>query len=166
DAALCEGFAATSAAGVQRLLPGPTGERNVYRLEGRHAVLCLADDEHDRLAQLAAVLAVGSRALWPDSPETRALHAALPTEVRPVIGFAPDWRAAAGPDFDAVLHHGSPDALRAVGEALAARPGAIVGAQGLAPGDTAIVLDRLLLERSLSVNTAAAGGNAHLMTLG
>ena len=56
--------------------------------------------------------------------------------------------------------------MRAVCEALAARPGAIVGVQGLAPGDAAIVLDRLLLERSLSINTAAAGGNAHLMTIG
>jgi RHH-type proline utilization regulon transcriptional repressor/proline dehydrogenase/delta 1-pyrroline-5-carboxylate dehydrogenase len=168
DAALCERFAAASVAGMQRVLPGPTGERNVYRLDGRHAVLCLVDDEDedDRLAQLAAVLAVGSRALWPESPEARALHAALPAEVQQQIAFTPDWRGSDAAAFDAVLHHGSPDALRAVGEAVAARPGAIVGVQGLAPGETAIVLDRLLLERSLSVNTAAAGGNAHLMTIG
>jgi RHH-type proline utilization regulon transcriptional repressor/proline dehydrogenase/delta 1-pyrroline-5-carboxylate dehydrogenase len=38
--------------------------------------------------------------------------------------------------------------------------------QGLAPGETAIALESLLLERSLSVNTAAAGGNASLMTIG
>ncbi|PZQ58474.1 MAG: trifunctional transcriptional regulator/proline dehydrogenase/L-glutamate gamma-semialdehyde dehydrogenase, partial [Variovorax paradoxus] len=164
DAALCERFAAASVAGVRRVLPGPTGERNVYRLEGRHAVLCLADDERDRLAQLAGVLAVGSRALWPESPEARALHAALPSEVQPRVGFTPDWQSSEATAFDAVLHHGSPGALRAVCEALAARPGAIVGVQGLA--DAAIVLDRLLLERSLSVNTAAAGGNAHLMTIG
>ena len=166
DAALCDRFAAASAAGVQRVLPGPTGERNVYRLEGRSTVLCLAEGDDDRFAQLAAVLAVGSRALWPESPAARALHAALPAEVQQAIAFTPDWRGAASPDFDAVLHHGSAEALRAVGEALAVRPGPIVGVQGLAPGDTAIVLDRLLLEHSLSVNTAAAGGNAHLMTIG
>ena len=37
----------------------------------------------------------------------------------------------------------------------------------VAPGDfTAIAFERLLLERSLSINTAAAGGNASLMTIG
>jgi len=46
------------------------------------------------------------------------------------------------------------------------RPGAIVSLQGLVPGEANIVLDRLVLERSLSVNTAAAGGNASLMTIG
>jgi RHH-type proline utilization regulon transcriptional repressor/proline dehydrogenase/delta 1-pyrroline-5-carboxylate dehydrogenase len=31
---------------------------------------------------------------------------------------------------------------------------------------TSIPLERLVLERALSVNTAAAGGNASLMTIG
>ena len=35
-----------------------------------------------------------------------------------------------------------------------------------ARGETNILLERLWLERSLSVNTAAAGGNASLMTIG
>ena len=48
---------------------------------------------------------------------------------------------------------------------LAARPGPIVGVDGLRPGETAIALERLVIERALSVNTAAAGGNATLMTL-
>jgi RHH-type proline utilization regulon transcriptional repressor/proline dehydrogenase/delta 1-pyrroline-5-carboxylate dehydrogenase len=34
------------------------------------------------------------------------------------------------------------------------------------PDDAALPLERLLLERALSVNTAAAGGNASLMMLG
>jgi RHH-type proline utilization regulon transcriptional repressor/proline dehydrogenase/delta 1-pyrroline-5-carboxylate dehydrogenase len=36
----------------------------------------------------------------------------------------------------------------------------------LEPGDPAVPLERLVMERALSVNTAAAGGNASLMTLG
>jgi len=52
-----------------------------------------------------------------------------------------------------------------VAASLAARPGPIVGLTGLAPGDTRIPLERLVIERSLSINTAAAGGNASLMTL-
>ena len=41
-------------------------------------------------------------------------------------------------------------------------------ASGLVPSSFRImrqVLDRLVIERSLSINTAAAGGNASLMTL-
>ena len=49
---------------------------------------------------------------------------------------------------------------------LAARPGPIVGLTVLRPGATDVPLARLLTERSTSVNTAAAGGNASLMTLG
>jgi RHH-type proline utilization regulon transcriptional repressor/proline dehydrogenase/delta 1-pyrroline-5-carboxylate dehydrogenase len=65
-----------------------------------------------------------------------------------------------------VLQHGSATQLQASCEALALRPGAIVSVQGLVPGEADIALDRLVLERSLSVNTAAAGGNASLMTIG
>ena len=48
---------------------------------------------------------------------------------------------------------------------MALRPGAIVGVVGLQPGETHIPLERLVVERSLSINTAAAGGNASLMTM-
>lgn len=43
-----------------RLLIGPTGERNVYSLRPREAVLCLAQSEDVLLLQLAGALAVGS----------------------------------------------------------------------------------------------------------
>jgi RHH-type proline utilization regulon transcriptional repressor/proline dehydrogenase/delta 1-pyrroline-5-carboxylate dehydrogenase len=46
------------------------------------------------------------------------------------------------------------------------RDGAIISVQGFARGESNILLERLWLERSLSVNTAAAGGNASLMTIG
>jgi delta 1-pyrroline-5-carboxylate dehydrogenase len=45
-------------------------------------------------------------------------------------------------------------------------PGQDAALLGLAPGDRDFDLDRLVLERSLSVNTAAAGGNVSLMTIG
>lgn len=65
-----------------------------------------------------------------------------------------------------VLHHGDGKALQAVCTALAQRPGPIVGVTAMQPGTVDIPLERLLIERALSVNTAAAGGNASLMTLG
>jgi len=125
-------------------------------------VLCLGADESDRLVELAAVLAVASRALWPS--ESAPLRARLPEPVRARIDLVDDWTAPAA-RFDAVLHHGSADELLRISAALASRAGPIVGVEGLRPGETALPLERLVVERALSVNTAAAGGNATLMTL-
>ena len=164
-AAVCERFAAASPAGLSVTLPGPTGERNTYTLLPRAAVLCLARHEADLAVQLAAVLAAGSQAVWPDEPHARALSARLPKAVQSRVRLVPDW-AAGDAAFDAVLHHGDSDQLRAVSEQLASRPGPIVSVQGLAHGEPNVAIERLLIERSLSVNTAAAGGNASLMTIG
>ena len=65
-----------------------------------------------------------------------------------------------------MLHHGDSDALRTACRAIATRSGPIVTVTGLPSGSTEVPLERLVLERSLSVNTAAAGGNASLMTIG
>ncbi|WP_418646946.1 trifunctional transcriptional regulator/proline dehydrogenase/L-glutamate gamma-semialdehyde dehydrogenase [Thauera butanivorans] len=149
--------------GAQYELPGPTGERNVYRVLPREAVLCLAEDEAELLAQLAAVLAVGSRAVWlEDKASATALHRRLPPAVQQHVVLAETFAAA---QFDAVLHHGGEAELRRVLADLAVRPGQIVGVTARQPGDNTIPLERLVIERVTSVNTAAAGGNASLMTM-
>ncbi|MFY1040011.1 trifunctional transcriptional regulator/proline dehydrogenase/L-glutamate gamma-semialdehyde dehydrogenase [Pantoea agglomerans] len=162
-AELCQHYGDLAQAGVVRLLPGPTGERNTFSLLQRDQVLCLADNEQDALIQLAAVTSVGSKALWQDDELHRALLASLPDAVKARITLARDPLAA---EFDAVIYHGDADQLRTLCEQIAAREGAIVSVQGFARGETNLLLERLLIERSLSVNTAAAGGNASLMTIG
>ncbi|MFV9668116.1 trifunctional transcriptional regulator/proline dehydrogenase/L-glutamate gamma-semialdehyde dehydrogenase [Pantoea sp. Ep11b] len=162
-AELCQHYGELAQAGVVRLLPGPTGERNTFSLLPRDRVLCLADNEQDALIQLAAVTSVGSKALWQDDELHRALLTSLPDAVKARIKLARDPLAA---EFDAVIYHGDADQLRALCEQIAARDGAIVSVQGFARGETNLLLERLLIERSLSVNTAAAGGNASLMTIG
>ena len=166
DAACERLYKATPTTGW-RQLTGPTGEANLYGVLPREAVLCIApataEGDADRLLQLAAVLAVGSRALWPG--EAQALWARMPAAVKERVTLAQDWRADSV-HFDAVLHHGQPAVLADLLKALAARPGAIVGVTAMASGDSAVPLARLVIERSLSVNTAAAGGNASLMTIG
>ena len=164
-ATLCEQFAEQSQSGITRVLPGPTGERNSYTVLPREHVLCLAESEADLLAQLAAVLAVGSSALFPDSEPGKALRTRLPKDVQARIGLVADWHKDEVA-FDAVLHHGDSDQLRAICQQVAKRGGAIVGVQGLSSGDHQIALERLVIERAVSVNTAAAGGNASLMTIG
>ena len=79
--------------------------------------------------------------------------------------MAGDWTAPTVA-FDAVLHHGERDDLVVVVQRIAARDGPIVGVRSFLPGTTSIPLEALVIERSLSVNTAAAGGNASLMTVG
>jgi RHH-type proline utilization regulon transcriptional repressor/proline dehydrogenase/delta 1-pyrroline-5-carboxylate dehydrogenase len=147
-----------------RQLTGPTGEANLYAVLPRDAVLCIADSDAALLRQLAAVLAVDSRAVWP-AASTLALHTRLPELVRERISLAQDWRAA-GVHFDAALHTGRADSLQALRSALAERPGPIVGVTVIDAGDDSAALERLVTERSLSINTAAAGGNASLMTIG
>ncbi|WP_318357204.1 trifunctional transcriptional regulator/proline dehydrogenase/L-glutamate gamma-semialdehyde dehydrogenase [Enterobacter sp.] len=163
--ALCQQFAQQSQSGTQRLLPGPTGERNTWTLMPRERVACIADNEQDALTQLAAVLAVGSEVLWPDDALHRDLVKLLPQTVAARIQLANPETLATQP-MDAVIFHGDSDKLRVWCEQIAARDGAIVSVQGFARGETNILLERLYIERSLSVNTAAAGGNASLMTIG
>lgn len=161
----CRRFGALSRSGSSRTLAGPTGERNVYTLQPREAVLCLADTEADRLVQLAAVLSVRSSAIWPADAGAQGLRASLPADVQQSVAIASDWTSGTVA-FDAVLHHGDAGSLASVVQRIASRPGPIVGVRAFAPGDAGIPLESLVVERALSINTAAAGGNASLMTIG
>ncbi len=162
----CERMHAASPVTDWRTLPGPTGEANLYAVRRRDHVLCLAGSDAagdaDRLTQLAAVLAVGAQALWP--ADALALAGRLPPDVRARITLTQDWTRPDVP-LDAVLHHGDAAQRLALAAALAERPGAIVGLVALEPGDADVPIERLVVERSLSINTAAAGGNASLMTI-
>jgi RHH-type proline utilization regulon transcriptional repressor/proline dehydrogenase/delta 1-pyrroline-5-carboxylate dehydrogenase len=144
-------------------LPGPTGEGNHYRCVPRDVVLCLGQDPADLAAQTAAVCAVGATPLWPRAAQ--AASATLPPERQARLRWVDDWRDPAVA-FDLVLCHAEPAEFMAVQQHLAQRPGPIVLAWRGAPGERELPLERLVLERSVSINTAAAGGNASLMALG
>ncbi|MCU0968730.1 MAG: trifunctional transcriptional regulator/proline dehydrogenase/L-glutamate gamma-semialdehyde dehydrogenase [Rubrivivax sp.] len=166
-AAACARFVAASPATGWRSLPGPTGEANLYRIGPREPVLCLAPEgdagDRVRLAMGAAVLALGGRVLWP--ARDGALRSSLPGAVQERIALADDWRHP-GIALGAVLHQGPPEERLAVLQALAARPGAIVGLTPFDDDGGDLALETLVGERSLSINTAAAGGNASLMAIG
>ncbi len=138
-------------------LPGPVGEENLYRLEPRGTVLCLADTPDALLAQVDMVLATGNRALV-----TAEQVDALPPAPAASVTAVPGWREAT---FDAVLFQGDRDALMALNAELAARLGPIVQAH-TADAAGHYPSEWLMRERSVSVNTAAAGGNANLMMIG
>lgn len=160
-----EQFARLTQAGTTRLLPGPTGEKNTYTLRPRGTILCLSDNERDSLTQLSAVLASGCQTLWENSELHQKLFKSLPEKVRKTISFTKDWQNTVEP-IEGVIYHGDCDQLKHVCEAIAKRKGPIISVQGFERGETNLLIERLVHERSLSVNTAAAGGNASLMTIG
>jgi RHH-type proline utilization regulon transcriptional repressor/proline dehydrogenase/delta 1-pyrroline-5-carboxylate dehydrogenase len=163
-ATLCKSMDQDSPSGLSGVLAGPTGERNAYSTEARERVLCLAAGPDDLLAQLAATCAVGAKAVWP--VEAHDLLERLPAVLRAHVEVVENWRSP-GVAYDAVLHSGSAEGLRDVSTVLARRPGPIVGVTSMVQGAyDGVALDRLIIERSLSINTAAAGGNASLMTIG
>ncbi|MFT3721165.1 trifunctional transcriptional regulator/proline dehydrogenase/L-glutamate gamma-semialdehyde dehydrogenase [Pseudorhodoferax sp.] len=167
---LSDGPAPALRTGVALELPGPTGERNLYSLMPRGTVLCVAATPPGAQAQWEALHPPGNRALWVDTPAARAWVAALPEAERADAAFVAE-AALDEAAFDAVLFEGDPDALRALHQRVAAREGPIVPVQGLASADIAAgraryAGERLVVERCISTNTAAAGGNASLMTIG
>ena len=164
-AALFEEIAERNCAGLSLALPGPTGESNTYLLSGRGTVLCLAGNALDLLTQLATVVVAGGRAVWQDGELTRALCGSLPERVLARIRVVPAWHAP-GVDFDAVLHHGGGPNLLDVMAAVARRPGPIVLVHAYAAGERHLDAEHLLVEKSIALNTAAAGGNATLMAVG
>ncbi|MEG1201800.1 MAG: delta-1-pyrroline-5-carboxylate dehydrogenase, partial [Comamonas sp.] len=113
--------------------------------------------------QLAAVRAVGATAVWPQSSANAALQGQLPTEVLSHITLSSHTDLAHGEAFDALIACTDCDLL-ALGSQLAGRDGAIVPITAQA-ADGSAPLFRLLAEHAISINTAAAGGNASLMTL-
>jgi len=146
-------------------LAGPTGERNTYRLLPKGPVLCLAHAHADLLYQLATVLAADADAVWIVQPSLHPLLLQLPEPVRARILQVRDMNEV---PWAAVLMHGTQRDIIEMAEYLSERPGPIVPLQAVPPGwlhAGAFHLHALLREQSISVNTAAAGGNASLMAL-
>jgi RHH-type proline utilization regulon transcriptional repressor/proline dehydrogenase/delta 1-pyrroline-5-carboxylate dehydrogenase len=152
---LVSGDATVDLAAKSRELTGPVGERNLYDVAPRGRVLCIAADPDGLRAQVAAAVSVGNRALVLKGQKAGLAGRA---DVDEVI----DIDAAA---IDAVLFSGSDADLVALNRRLAARSGQIVGLH-VADQSGAYPTLWLVRERSVSINTTAAGGNANLMMLG
>ncbi|RQW25500.1 trifunctional transcriptional regulator/proline dehydrogenase/L-glutamate gamma-semialdehyde dehydrogenase [Rhodobacteraceae bacterium CH30] len=147
---------AHSPLGLNCVLPGPTGEHNTLRFAPRGVVACLSEDRESLLGMLVAAFATGNRVLVLRHAENAVLAEAL----APWLGLADAPQQA---EVDAVLHDGNSAGASALRLELAARDGAIIPLIEAKAG--VCNLYRLLVERALSVNTTAAGGNASLMSL-
>jgi RHH-type proline utilization regulon transcriptional repressor/proline dehydrogenase/delta 1-pyrroline-5-carboxylate dehydrogenase len=149
-------------------LPGPTGESNIYYLKPRGTVLCVAATEAGAMAQFNACQITGNRMSLRDSELARRFVDGLDAAGKATVDLVPAESEKS--DFHAVLFEGDSDALRELNFKVAQRKGPIVSVQGLRSEEIAsgasYRLERLLREVSVSVNTAAAGGNASLMMVG
>ena len=172
--AQCDSLLATARPQLDLLLPGPTGESNRYRLLPRGPVWLLPATPLGLIVQLATVLAAGSegRLVLPADSACQSLWSQLqplldpanPIQLADAATLQDAQQAAA-----AVLFEGDGDALQALAVQLAARSGPIVLLDNRTSHDLeaglGYNLSLLVHEQSISTNTAAAGGNAQLMTM-
>ncbi|MFB0872508.1 MULTISPECIES: trifunctional transcriptional regulator/proline dehydrogenase/L-glutamate gamma-semialdehyde dehydrogenase [unclassified Sphingobium] len=142
-----------SALGVELTLPGPVGERNLYALHPRGRVLLRPATRQGLFRQMAAVLATGNVGVV----EGVTPPPGLPSEV------AARFSSIATGPYAAALVEGDAAKILATMQHVADLPGPIVPVHADAQG---YCLDWLLEERSTSINTTAAGGNASLMMIG
>jgi len=147
---------------VEELLPGPTGETNRWTVHPRGTVACVAPDAATLRAQVDAAVALGNRVLLQRSAAAREVAAE----------FAAEFSAGRIALVDELIE-ATPDAWLIAGEAanihdwrqrIAARDGPIVPviARDDAGGYDS---ERLVVERVVTVNTTASGGNAELLAV-
>ena len=147
------------------ILPGPTGESNTLRLKGRGAILCLGD-RNAIGRQMALALAAGDSVLAFDDlalAVSGALSAVGAADLAQMLqGDGRDASAALLADerIKAVAFDGAAESHSALAGALAGRPGAI--APVLSSLDAPW---RYAVERTLTINTTAAGGDVRLLSL-
>ena len=169
DADATRDLGAISALGLVKELPGPVGERNVYSLHPRGRVLLVPQTAKGLFRQMAAALAAGNEVVIDTASGFSGLLAGLPASVAARVTWSGNWEAD-GP-FSGALVEGDAARVRAVNRRIAMLAGPLVLVQAAATEalDTdaaAYCLNWLLEEVSTSINTAAAGGNASLMTIG
>jgi RHH-type proline utilization regulon transcriptional repressor/proline dehydrogenase/delta 1-pyrroline-5-carboxylate dehydrogenase len=156
--------------GHERELAGPTGERNTWRAHPRGLTVALGDEGDSVagwLAQAMAAVAAGNPVLLAAAgdPAVAArvaawVRAAGWPAIAAVRATAGQWSAIA--PLAAVMA-ASPSQAAEAARAVAARAGAripVVEPEGSPPR---YAVWRLECERTVSVNTVAAGGNAHLL---
>ncbi len=157
-----------SKAGGSIELPGPVGERNVYELHPRGRILLCPQTIDGLVAQISATLATGNDAIISADTELKSWCATLPPGVQKRISWVPSLDRADG--CAGALLEGNADSVRSLGQSLAALPGPLIIIQAASIDEVRSAtqpysLNWLIKERTISINTTAAGGNASLMAM-
>lgn len=157
------------------VLPGPTGESNLLYLEPRGCVVCYADKDTEFsfwLMSIVSALAVGNTVITAVSDWFYEEAKAISNKLM-LCGAAEGVMQVVKHDkLNALLHHddiagtvvdSNSARMGYFGKQLAERDGAILPVISAEYNDT--LIQRLVSEKTISIDTTASGGNTSLMTL-
>ncbi len=163
-----------------KVLPGPTGESNVLYLENRGVIICFADKEvsfHFWALSIVTALATGNTVVTVVSDlfyqealafrdkfiATSVNNIGADKNVLQVAKLAHLEAMLAHPSLAGVVVDSNCDRRTYVADKLAQRSGAILPVISSEYMDN--LIQRLLTEKTVSIDTTASGGNTSLMTM-
>ncbi|MFV0478556.1 MAG: bifunctional proline dehydrogenase/L-glutamate gamma-semialdehyde dehydrogenase PutA [Parahaliea sp.] len=161
--------------GQPTVLPGPTGESNTLHLEARGCLAVVLDEpayNGEYLLAILSALAGGNsliayasdRLISEWSELGRALSVAgLPADSLRIRALARASTELMADHLDGVLIHARSHYLRATSRRIAERKGAIIPIISCVSSRT--LLRQTQLEKTISIDTTASGGNTSLMTM-
>jgi RHH-type proline utilization regulon transcriptional repressor/proline dehydrogenase/delta 1-pyrroline-5-carboxylate dehydrogenase len=156
-------------------LPGPTGESNILYLENRGNIICFADKNvtfHFWMLSIVTALATGNTVISVVSDlfydEALAIRDKFVTtgadeNVFQVTRLGHLTTLLAHPALSGVVIDSHCDRKHYISDRLAERKGAILPV--ISPEYFDNLIQRLLTEKTVSIDTTASGGNTLLMTL-
>ncbi len=152
--------------GIVETLPGPTGESNTLRLKGRGLILCIGDGTDDDTLiskQITLALASGGAALARATPALHELAAGLERAgARPGLLSLPSDLTEdllMHPHLSAIAFDGTTKQATPIARIVSERDGPLVPVLSTASPE------RFAVERTLTINTTAAGGDVRLLAL-
>ncbi|PYD48174.1 trifunctional transcriptional regulator/proline dehydrogenase/L-glutamate gamma-semialdehyde dehydrogenase [Novacetimonas pomaceti] len=156
------GMMQTPLIGAEMKLPGPVGEENIYRLMPRGNVLCVGGGTREALLKAVSLaLSGGNTAFVAGTQAETAWLSALPPQIATRVRHVPDIHQQTCAVVIGTQDDGN---FQEITRGLAQGTGAIAPVflmNGDGPGR-----EFLMEEQCCSTNTAAAGGNASLMSVG
>jgi len=156
-------------------LPGPTGESNVIYLENRGNLICFADDNvdfHFWVMSVVTALATGNTVISVVSDlyyeealafRDKFISTGADVGILQVAKLHHLETMLANPMLAGVVVDSNCDRKHYISEKLAQRSGAILPVITSEYFDN--LIQRLLTEKTISIDTTASGGNTSLMTL-
>ncbi|MFT5759430.1 MAG: RHH-type proline utilization regulon transcriptional repressor/proline dehydrogenase [Alteromonadaceae bacterium] len=156
-------------------LPGPTGESNILYLENRGNIICFADKNvsfHFWLLSIVTALATGNTVITVVSElfydeaiafRDKFIATGEDKNVFQVARLRHLSTMLAHPALSGVVVDSHCDRKHYISEKLAQRQGAILPVISSEYFDS--LIQRLLTEKTISIDTTASGGNTSLMTL-
>ncbi len=158
-----------------QVLPGPTGESNIIYLENRGNILCFADESvslHFWVMSLVTALAAGNTVvsvvsdLFYDEAlafRDKFISTGADVGVLQVAKLTHLETMLAHPALAGVVVDSNCDRKHYMSKKLSERQGAILPVITSEYSDN--LIQRLLTEKTISIDTTASGGNTSLMTL-